>query len=269
MPVLGIITCEILELEFAHLLSLDPDIAGVTVVADGTAAGFIEALEAAGFPELRQVPILKGFSPSFGEQLEILVRVLEVGLHARKQLLQEGLLKAAKEMARYVDGILLGYGLCGNALQKPEELLADVDVPIFMPMDEDHPVDDCVGLIIGGRNAYYEEQCREAGTYFMIPGWTRHWREMFGKEYGKLDPSMAKRIFSGYKRSLLVPNPVLSEEEMMHNIEDFNSFFNFRTEIRKGTLAILQRTWESAKQELLSNGTKRESDSNSEGSSDF
>jgi len=250
MPVLGIITCEILELEFAYILSMDPDITGLTVVADSTAAGFIEALEAMGFPELRRILLLKEFTPSFGERLEVLVRVLELGLHTRKQLLQEGLVKAAKEMACYVDGIVLGYGLCGNALQKPRELLADVEVPIFIPMDEDHPVDDCVGLIIGGRNAYYEEQCREAGTFFMIPGWTRHWREMFGKEYGKLDPSMAKRIFSGYKRSLLIPNPVLPEEEMRHNIEDFNSFFNFRTEVRKGTLEILQRTWESAKHEV-------------------
>ena len=258
MPVLGIIACEILELEFAHLLAGDPDIAGVTVVADSTAAGFGEALEAMGFAGLRRIPLLKGFTPSFGDRLEILVRVLELGLHSKKQLLKEGLLKAAKEMARYVDGILLGYGLCGNALQNPEELLADVDVPLFLPMDEDHLVDDCVGLIIGGRDAYYEEQCREAGTFFMIPGWTRHWQEIFGKEYGRYEPSMLKRIFNGYKRSLLIPTPVLSEAEMSNNIEEFNDFFNFRTEVREGTLTILQRTWESAKQALLTNSNNRE-----------
>lgn len=253
MPTLGIITCEILELETAYLLARDPDIAGVTVVADSISGGFIEALEAMGFSELRRIPILKGFTPSFGDhRLEVLVRVLELGLHTKKRLLQEGLVKAATEMARYVDGIMLGYGLCGNALQKPEELLADVGVAIFIPMDEDHPVDDCVGLIIGGRQAYYEEQCREAGTFFMIPGWTKHWRGIFGKEYGQLDPPMAKRIFSAYKRSLLIPTPVLTEEEMRQNIEDFNSFFDFRTEVRQGTLKILQRTWERAKQEVVS-----------------
>ena len=35
--------------------------------------------------------------------------------------------------------------------KKPDELLADAGVPGFIPMDQDHPVDDCVGLIIGGR----------------------------------------------------------------------------------------------------------------------
>ncbi len=250
MPVVGVITCEILELEFAYLLSGDPDVAGVTVVEDATAFGFIEALESMGRFKPRTIPMLRGFSPAFTGRLEILARVLELALHNRRRLLQEGLGKAVKEMAQYVDGIVLGYGLCGNALEKPEELFADIGVPIFIPMDEDHPVDDCVGLFIGGREYYYGEQCKEAGTFFMIPGWTRHWRRLFEKEFGRLDPQMAKRIFSSYKRSLLIPTPVASEETMRQNIEEFNELLGFRTEVRKGTLDILYRAWESAKKAI-------------------
>jgi hypothetical protein len=250
MSVIGIITCEILELEFAYMLSLDPDIAGITVVEDATSADFLQALEDMGRVEPRRVPILKGFSPSFRGRTEVLVRVLELALHNRKQLLQEGLSKAVKDMARYVDGIVLGYGLCGNALQKPQELFAEAGVPVFIPMDEDHPVDDCVGLIIGGRECYYGEQCKEAGTFFMIPGWTKHWRRLFEKEYGKLDLQMVKRIFGDYKRSLLLPTDVLSEDTMRRNIEDFNQLLGFRTEVQRGTLDILFKTWENAKQAL-------------------
>src|SRR5208283_2283533 len=108
----------------------------------------------------------------------------------------------------------------------------------------------CVGLIIGGREYYYGEQCKEAGTFFMIPGWTRHWRRLFEKEFGKLDPQMAKRIFSSYKRSLLLPTPVALEETMRQNIEEFNELLGFRTEVRKGTLDILYRAWESAKKAI-------------------
>ncbi|MGA8571122.1 MAG: DUF1638 domain-containing protein [Desulfobaccales bacterium] len=254
MAVLGIICCEILELECAHLLATDPDIVGVTVVEDAHAAGFIEALKATGRFEPRQIPLLRGFSPSFGDGLEVLVRVLELGLHSRKRLLQEGLVKAVTDMARYVDGIMLGYGLCGNALEKPEELLADAGVPLFLPQAEGETVDDCVGLIIGGRTAYYEEQCREAGTFFMIPGWTKHWRRLFDQEYGQLDPKMAKRIFSAYKRSLLIPTPVLSEDQMRQNVEEFNRLFDFSTAVRPGTLAILQQTWDKAKHYLTETG---------------
>jgi hypothetical protein len=250
MPVLGLTTCEILELEFAWLLSKDPEVAGITVVEDATSSGVLEALESFGRFEPRRIPLVRGFSPAFAGKFEVLARVLELALHNRKQLLQEGLGRALREMARYADGIVLGYGLCGNALQNPHELFADAGVPLFIPMDEDHPVDDCVGLIIGGRNRYYGEQCKQAGTFFMIPGWTRHWRRLFEKEYGNLDPQMAKRIFSGYKRSLLIPTAVLSEEKMRRNIEDFNNLFAFHTEVQQGTLDLLTSTWERAKKVL-------------------
>ncbi len=99
--------------------------------------------------------------------------------------------------------------MSGNALQKPDELFADTGVPIFIPMNQDHSVDDCVGLNIGGRECNYQEQCRVAGTFFMIPGWTRHWKELFEKEYGKFDVEFARRLFhmSNYERALLIPNP--------------------------------------------------------------
>ncbi len=175
------------------------------------------------------------------------MNVLELGLHNRKQLLQEGLVEAACEMGSRVDALLLGYGLCGNEQEKPDELLSDAGVPIFIPMDEDHPVDDCVGLIIGGRSAYYEEQCKVAGTFFMIPGWTHHWQRIFDKEFGNLSVDMARRLFKNYERSLLIPTPIMSEETMKQNSDEFNTLFGFRQEIRQGTLHILMDSWKSAK----------------------
>ena len=251
MTTLGVITCEILELEFAHLLVNDTDIGAVTVVENNFSLRLIEALESRDLTP-RRIPILKGFIADETNQLEVLVRVLELALHNRKRILQDGLVKAAKEMGRYVDAIVLGYGLCGNALQKPEELLADAGVQVFIPMDQDHPVDDCVGLIIGGRECYYREQCRVAGTFFIISGWTRHWKELFKKEYGSFDVEFARRIFgmSKYERSLLIPNPVLSVQEMRQNIEQFNHLFGFRTELLPGTLDILNDTWKTVKEYL-------------------
>jgi hypothetical protein len=255
MAVIGVLTCEILELEFAHLLAGDPDVAHITVLDDTFSARFLEALKSTGHPGQRRIPLLRVFSLDRADRLEVLVRVLKIGLHSRKRLLQEALLNAAKEMSRYVDGILLGYGLCGNALERPEELLREAGVPIFIPMDEDHPVDDCVGLIIGGRECYYSEQCRVAGTFFMIPGWTHHWRMIFEAEHGAVDFKMAKRLFAHYERSLLVTNVVLSEESMRQNIEEFNRLFGFRTEVREGTLNILQSAWEAAKASIMGRRT--------------
>lgn len=249
MGVLGIITCEILELEFAHLLAHDAEVTRITMLEDARAIRMIEALEANGCQNLQRIPHLNSFFPVPTEQVEVLGRVLEFALHRKREILQQALVRAAREMRPYVDVILLGYGLCGSALDRPAELL-DVGVPVFIPMDNGHPVDDCVGLLLGGRACYYGEQCRVPGTFFMIPGWTRHWRKIFGEEFCGTDPEMAKRLFADYERSLLVLTPVMEEDEMRRNTEDFNTLFDVRVETREGTTGILGEAWQAAKASL-------------------
>jgi uncharacterized protein (TIGR03905 family) len=258
MAVLGILTCEILELEFAYLLNSDKDIARITVLENSRSVRMLEAIESAGSSNPNRISGLESFAPDPENRMEVLVHVLELGLHNRKRLLQEGLVEAACAMGSRVDALLLGYGLCGNALEKPDELLADAGVPVFIPMDEDHPVDDCIGLLIGGRERYYGEQCRVAGTFFMIPGWTTHWKRMFEQECGNLSPEMAKRLFKDYERSLMVSTSIMTLEEMKQNSMAFNEMFGLRTEVCKGTLGILHKTWDTAKKYLNSKSNQRQ-----------
>lgn len=250
MGVIGILTCEILEQEFGYLLSKDTKIGRISVLEDAKSAELLKVLSSQENNCLNRVPHLRDFKPDPDCQPEVLVRVLELGLHKNKKILQEGLIQAANEIGPYVDVILLGYGLCGNALQKPDELLVEAGVPIIIPWDEDHPVDDCVGLIIGGREKYYGEQCKTAGTFFMIPGWTYHWQRMFEHEFGNLDIKMTKRIFKNYERSLLISTPVMSRQTMEHNMYEFNEMLDLRVESRAGSLKLLQDAWQSAKEVL-------------------
>jgi len=254
MPVLGILTCEILELEFASLLAKDPDLTRITVLEEDTSTGLIKALQSNRGKNVHGISKTEAFSPDPTGRLEVLIKVLELALHSRKKTLQQGLVEGASEMGPHVDALLLGYGLCGNALEKPDELLSDTGVPIFIPMDEDHPVDDCVGLIIGGREKYYEELCQVAGTFFMIPGWTYHWRRMFEQEFGNISVDMAKRLFVHYERSLMISTSVMEIDEMKRNAKEFNELFGFRSEFRKGTLGILNETWRRAKEFLMGIG---------------
>ena len=250
MGILGILTCEILELEFADLIGRDKDVGRITVLEDKRSKHLIAALESQKAGRLRRITDLNQFKPAGKSQLEVLVGVLELALHNRKSTLQQGLKEAALGFGAHVDALMLGYGLCGNALEKPDELLADAGVPIFIPMDEDHPVDDCVGLVIGGREPYAKQQCQVAGTFFMTPGWTYHWKRMFEIEFGNLSPEMAKRLFKHYERSLLISTPIMPLEEMKKNSTAFNELFGLRTEVCKGTLSILNKTWNAAKKHL-------------------
>ena len=255
MGVLGILTCEILELEFARLLAADKEVSRITVLEDERSTNLITALESIKKDNLKRIPSLKAFTPAVESSPEVLVAVIELALHNRKLTLQKGLIDAAAAIGPHVDALILGYGLCGNALENPEELLSDAGVPIFIPMDEDHPVDDCIGLLIGGRQRYYEEQCKIAGTFFMIPGWTYHWKRMFEQEFGNLSPEMDKRLFKHYERSLLISTPIMSLEDMQQNSKAFNELFGLRTDVCKGTLSILQKTWDRAKRHLNSNNS--------------
>jgi len=160
MAVLGIISCQILELEFAHLLANDPEVSAVNILDNEFSRELSEAISRKTKVRPKSLVSIAEYASTASDGLEVIIRVMKVGLHSVIKDLRNGVRQAAIEMEPYVDAILLGYGLCGNALKDHDELLPASVVPVLLPMDGDHPVDDCVGLIIGGRENYYEEQCR-------------------------------------------------------------------------------------------------------------
>jgi hypothetical protein len=249
MAVVGIITCAILELEFAHVLAMDTDLTRVTVLEDGRSLGLIEALASRGCRNLRRIPHISSFQPEPSVSLEVLVRVLEIALHRNRKRLQQALEMAVREMAGHIDALLLGYGLCGNALENVGELL-DIDKPIFVPMDNGHPVDDCVGLLIGGRERYVAEQRRVPGTVFMIPGFASHVHEIVREDPRDMEHRGLKRMFARYERALLVLTPAMQEEEMRRNADEFIILLGLRSETYQGTLTLLSTAWQAVRDYL-------------------
>lgn len=251
MAQIGIITCQILELEFAHVLSADTEVSDVFVVDNEFSAGLLSELKGHGKKTVHRIAAPKEFGKMPGNGHQVLIRVMEVGLHSVIKNLQRHVVSAVKEMAQQVDSVLLGYGLCGNALNHAQDLFSEVGVPVMLPMDEDHPVDDCVGLIIGGRESYYARQRECAGTMFMNAGFSRHWQKIMDSGISEnLQPKkdkILKRMMRDYERSLLLPTKVLGETEMMANIKAFNDQFGLRTESTPGTLALLEKAWQEVK----------------------
>jgi hypothetical protein len=141
---------------------------------------------------------------------------------------------------------MLGYGLCGNALEDCQTLL-DVDVPMFQPMNRNRPVDDCVALCLGSQERYYAEQCKNPATYFLTPGWSQHWRQMLTPGSDVLQPGM-KRLLDGYQRALLVKTPALAESEQRQCAAEFCHQTGLRLEECQGGMAPLTAAWNAAKQ---------------------
>lgn len=60
------------------------------------------------------------------------------------------------------DYIVLGYGLCSNAVVG----IRCTDIPIIVPR-----TDDCIALFMGSQKRYLEEFAKAGGTYWLNSGW--------------------------------------------------------------------------------------------------
>lgn len=90
------------------------------------------------------------------------IRILEIGLHADPQQLRSSLLKEIAEMEDHDTDILLGYGLCGRALEGVVSARSTLVLP---------RVDDCVGALLGSRKRHKEFLRGNAGCYFLEQNW--------------------------------------------------------------------------------------------------
>lgn len=248
--VIGLLICEVLEDEMAYLLSHDRDIEKVTFVKSDPAADIIKALSQEMGERLTIIGDVADFLPDPAVSLEVLAMTLRVGLHMDKTLLRDGVKEQARILSEKSDILVLGYGLCGNVLLNIEEQLAGLNCPVVMPQNQDgSTIDDCVCLVLGGTEKYLDQVRREAGTWFVTPGWLKHWETLLVKELHCKDISMVKWIFkkADYKRALMVDTGIGNRDTLRTETEKFANVFGFYMEEAKGTLNILERAFDKAK----------------------
>ena len=89
-------------------------------------------------------------------------RVLDFGLHVNPDKLRQTLQQAIDEAAKKAGTIILGYGLCSNAVIG----LYSANSTLVVPR-----VDDCIAIFLGSTAAYREQSQKEPGTYYLTKGW--------------------------------------------------------------------------------------------------
>lgn len=244
----GILMCQVLEEEISHLLLKDPEIKKISVVRSEFSSGVEECLQNKG--KLSVLSGIDDFQPETGEGLEVLLDAQHVGLHMDKKLLQDSVLSKVRIMEKHCGVVLLGYGLCGNSLDKLDELLKDISIPVLMPTNDDgSTIDDCVCLVLGGTKYYMEEVRKMTGTWFSTPGWYKYWETLLLKELGAPDIKTVKWIFDkvGYKRVLTINTHISDEEKLQRDSNDFAQKFDFCSEQREGSLELILRALQKAK----------------------
>ncbi len=249
MPTIGIIICEVLELEFAFLLAKDKSIKYISVISNKTSKRFIKKLEDNGVNEVHEIPHLNSFYNEPSENISVVACVLPMNLHKSRTLLRETLYNVSRQFSRFIDCLFIGYGICGTG-EIYSDLKNDFRKPVFILNSITYKVDDCIGLLLGGRNNYYSEQCKCPGTFYMTAGWTYHWNKMLNNIDNTSEYNAIKKMFDKYKRVLLIESPVMDLKEMKNNIADFIDFLNLPVENQQGSLKQLEKLWNIVKESV-------------------
>ena len=107
---------------------------------------------------------------------DALYQVLDFGLHVNPQKLRQTLQEAIDASAVQAETIVLGYGLCSQAVIG----LHANDCTLVTPR-----VDDCIAIFLGSRERYRQQALGEPGTYYLTKGWIEVGDSPFS-EYGRM-----------------------------------------------------------------------------------
>lgn len=86
----------------------------------------------------------------------------DFGLHANPDKLKRGLQEAIDAAPPSVETVVLGYGLCSQAVVGLRSERCTLVVP---------RVDDCIGIFLGSDEAYKRQSSTAPGTYYLTKGW--------------------------------------------------------------------------------------------------
>jgi hypothetical protein len=129
------------------------------------------------------------------------IHYLDYGLHATPKKLNQSI-QAEIEKIIEPSLIVLGYGLCGNGLDKLEAMHHTLVVP---------KADDCIAIFMGSREIYIDQFTSNPGTYYLTKGWLEvdgdplseyeEYVEKYGKKKAKW---LMDYQYKNYKRLMFV-----------------------------------------------------------------
>ena len=172
---------------------------------------------------------------------EVVVESLEMSLHERPLGLRSALQESIDACAGRYETIVLGYGLCGQAVVGLWANACRLVIP---------RADDCIGIFLGTREAYRARVAEEPGTFFLTRGWLgedvstpfrAHERlaERWGKE--RADRMMGA-VLRNYRRLVFIRTG--DEQDLAADREqaaELAERFGLRYEEIDGTNALVER----------------------------
>jgi hypothetical protein len=180
-----------------------------------------------------------------GEELKPLLpdaytlEMLEYGLHNVPESLHLRLQAAIDATGPEFDTILLGYGLCANAILG----LHSRGFRLVIPR-----ADDCITLFLGSRQEYLRQLSLAPGTFFLTKGWIEcgedpyteycSLREKYGHEKAL---KITRRYIQHYTRLALIDSGSYNSEAYRKYARMVADYFNLAFEEIPGSNELLER----------------------------
>lgn len=259
MTVLGIVGCRIFEDEIVHVLAKDPDIDRIYLIENEENNGLLHKLEAEGFE-----PVVLPFCKIKADlkrsnEFSVIVQLQGMGLHIDTARLKSETYTNVNLMSRLADGILLFYGLCGQAFSRMQRDFAYTGCPLKLLQDRSTgesplPLEDCIAAALGGNSRYREILKSHSDTFFLTPMWAVNWRTAFrvGDEMllgFEFTPEHLREL--GYRRVARINTKLSYEPDFEKKIEEFARNFGFEIIELEGSTEIAQKSYKQMRNMLL------------------
>jgi hypothetical protein len=166
-------------------------------------------------------------------------RVLDFGLHVNPAALKQALQQAIDEAGQEAGTVLLGYGLCSQAIVGLRANGCTLVVP---------RVDDCISIFLGSRQAYTAQSRLEPGTYYLTKGWLEVGDTPFGEydrlleKYGRERADrMIRLMLHNYTRLAFINTGLQGLDTYRQQAQELARRFELRYEEIEGSDALVKK----------------------------
>ncbi|MCL2143777.1 MAG: DUF1638 domain-containing protein [Methanomassiliicoccaceae archaeon] len=236
--VLGAIACPILEDELIYSMSKDDEISHVYLLDNRHAKSIKIKLVRNGIAHtiISEEEFLDGSYRIDVNGYTIVIWMMDLGLHEEPTDLGTALKDSMKRMEKYIDAIVLYYGLCGNGLKDIDVWSKDnLNVPMTIIRDNDgNIVDDCIAAAIGGTKQYLNLLRKYPGIMYFTPAFATNYDDLLGrmelfKGVDTGDDSMLKMVFemADYHEVMKVDTGLGDKDEFQAATEKFANRMGF------------------------------------------
>ncbi len=267
MTVLSILGCEILQDELVWLLSNDCKINNILIVENENISEFTEKLDEQhiSYDIVPFENISNILEENDESKLTVVISFLELALHMFPKQLKSEVYQNIREIIPFSNGILLFYGLCGNALgdvEKDFSMEKDGCVVRILRDDDNRIVDDCIGATVGGCANYFKlltENSKEP-AFFLTPMFANSWKKipLTGYDFDS-NPEEALKLtkmindLAGYSRVAKVNTGLTYVKDFDEKVEEYAKLFGYSVFEICGGQEIFEKCYLSIKDEMNRN----------------